>query len=315
MNAKELINECSKLNVGMQADGDTIRWSAPTGVVRDELLAEMKGHKAEILFLLKAKKIGERRAEGVPSSTTRITRRGTGDFPHIYRPGRISEVYGQDETKEIIAHGLNNGTLNHVLLFHGLSGTGKTTMSRIVAMGLNCIHGPTSEPCCECGPCRAVLNRSSFAFQEFDAAHLSGVDSIRKKRDDFFCGSLGGERNTIIVFDESHRLSEEAQAALLKPTEDVPDGIYFIFCTTGKLLKTLENRCQQFEFTRLSDDGMSHLLTDVCTLENLKTDQEQIRKIITFAGGMPRNGLLLLQKLSYRAKPDVPFLNQVVLGD
>jgi len=229
-------------------------------------------------------------------SAPKVVKRGTGDLPQTYRPRRISEIYGQDEIKKAIAYGLNTGTLAHALLLQGLSGTGKTTMARIVAMGLNCEKGPTSEPCCECDSCKAVMNGNSFAFEEFDAAHLSGVDSIRKKRQDWLCASMGGERNRIVLFDECHRLSDEAQAALLKPTEDVPDQLYFIFCTTKNILDTLENRCMQFRFNALPDNEIQALLLDVCAVEKLDPDPSQLEIIINNAKGMPRNALSLLQQ-------------------
>lgn len=66
---------------------------------------------------------------------SKIVKRGNGDFPKVYRPCRISEVYGQDENKKIIQEGFDNGSLPHSFLFHGTSGTGKTTLARIIAMG------------------------------------------------------------------------------------------------------------------------------------------------------------------------------------
>jgi len=87
-------------------------------------------------------------------------------------------------------------------------------------------------------------------------------------KDDFPALPLTGERSRIVLFDECHELSAHAQAALLKPTEDVPNHLYFIFCTTKQILETLENRCQQFSFSALSDDEMRALLSDVCTSEN-----------------------------------------------
>ena len=183
-------------------------------------------------------------------------------------------------------------------------------------MGLNCERGPTSEPCCECESCRAVLNGNSFAYREIDVGLKSGVDYIRELRQTFGFGSLGGESYNIVLFDESHRLSEEAQAALLKPIEDVRDHEYFIFCTTKKMIEPLENRCMRFEFSKLTDEEIGSMLSDVCAMENVKADPELIREIIEKAEGMPRNALILLQQNGiHRPDPDMPFMNKVALGD
>jgi len=140
------------------------------------------------------------------------------------------------------------------------------------------------------------MNVNSFAVQEFDAAHLSGVDGIRRLSQDFPAAPMGGERYRVVLFDECHRLSEEAQAALLKPAEDVWDHLYFIFCTTKEILDTLQNRCMQFKFNALSDNEMRALLLDVCAAEKLDLDPALIENIIAKAKGMARNALLLLQE-------------------
>jgi DNA polymerase III delta prime subunit len=76
-----------------------------------------------------------------------IVKRGEGDYPRTYRPRRVSELYGPEEIKRIIGNGLDKGTLPHSMLFHGISGTGKTTCARIVGAGLLCDKGKISEPC------------------------------------------------------------------------------------------------------------------------------------------------------------------------
>jgi DNA polymerase III subunit gamma/tau len=297
MTAREIINKLSDLNVRIWVDGEKVRWTGPPGIVTDQLLAEMREHKPEILALIAAKGIGKQEIVEVSISAPKIVKRGKGDFPHTYRPRRISEIYGQEQARKVIAYGLATGTLVHVLLFHGVSGTGKTTMGRIVAMGLNCQSGPTSEPCLECNSCKAVLSNNSLAYQELDAAHLSGVDAIRGLKGDFSALPLTGERSRIVLFDECHQLSEHAQAALLKQTEDVPGHLYFIFCSTARFLETLQNRCQQFRFNALSDDAMRALLTGVCASEGLNPDPGQLEEILKEAKGMPRNALLELQKI------------------
>ncbi len=227
-----------------------------------------------------------------------IVKRGKGDFPKIYRPYTFSEFYGQDDIKTLIAHQLNSGTIPQALLFHGISGSGKTTAARIIAMGLNCKNGPTSQPCCECENCKQVMRLNSFALQEYDAVRFSGIEDLRKERQNFSIPAMGHE-NKIILFDECHNLSEKAQNILLKPIEDVYSNLYFIFCTTKpeNIIPTLKNRCMSFEFKALEDEVIKQLILDVSANEGFELSDSEIKATVNESKGMPRNALILLQKV------------------
>lgn len=227
-----------------------------------------------------------------------IAKRFKGNYSIAYRPCRISEIYGQEEIKKIIGNGLDNDTLANSLLFYGISGTGKTSIERIIAMGIHCAKGPTSEPCCECDSCQLVLYGSHFAFQEFDAAHFRGIDHMRKVVGNFDCAPLGNSKKKIIVFDEAHQLTKDAQNLLLKVVEDSHSNNHFIFCSTEPkgIIETLRNRCMSIEFKKLPGEEMLKLLFDICKCEGIKPDPDVFDAIIKETKGMPRNALFSLQE-------------------
>ncbi len=227
-----------------------------------------------------------------------LVKRGKGDYAKVYRPCRISEVYGQEEIKKIIANGLNDKSLGKTLLFYGTSGTGKTTIGRIIGMGLNCQKGPTSEPCCDCEGCMSVHRGGSFGFCEFNAGYFSGVEKMRETKRNFAAAPLGPNRYKICLFDECHRLSKEAQTLLLKEVEDGFGHVWFILCSTEikSIIPTLINRCMKLEFKELPPDDIRKLLLDVCQCEGIKPDPVILDTIIEEAKGMPRNALFELQK-------------------
>jgi DNA polymerase III subunit gamma/tau len=229
--------------------------------------------------------------------TTMIKKRGFGDFHKVYRPWAISEIYGQQEAVKFVRNGLKKGTLPHALLFSGTSGCGKTTMARSIGLGLNCEKGPTDNPCFNCRTCHGILNGAHLAYREINAADYTGVDDMRGLRGNFACGPMDG-KHQIFVFDECHRLSDNAQEMLLKEVEDTLEHNYFIFCSTdpGKIKDTLKNRLIEVKFGPFSNDEQKRLLQDVCKSERIKNGREVLDTIIKDAGGMPRNALNLLQK-------------------
>lgn len=233
-----------------------------------------------------------------------VTKRGKGDYPNVYRPCRISEIYGQKEIKQIIGRGLDEGSLAQSLLFSGVSGTGKTTIARIIALGLNCDKGFTSEPCCGCHSCNAVLNGNSFAFQEYNAAYFTSITHLRKESQNFDAFPLDDSRRKIVLFDECHRISNSAQDLLLKIVEEPVQDNHYILCSTEpkRIIDTLKNRCMVIEFEKVANEEIKRLLLDVCKSEQVEPSSEILERIIEEADGMPRNALFLLQKAAAAGK-------------
>lgn len=227
-----------------------------------------------------------------------VVKRVNSDYPTAYRPCRISEVYGQERPVRIINRGLNEKSLAHSLLLHGPSGTGKTSVARIIAGGLVCEEGPTGEPCCECESCKRVFNLCHLSVIEVNGAGIRGADYIRKLSDEFRVLPMWGPRHKIFIFDECHQLSKEAQSILLKEIEDTWEGNYFIFCSTDpeKLIDTLRYRCMPVELTEIPPAEMERLLRDVCESEGVEARHDVLDAIITKANGMARNALLGLQE-------------------
>ena len=215
-----------------------------------------------------------------------LIKKGNGDYPRVYRPYNPNELYGQEQIKQIIINSFKNDTIAHAYLFHGISGIGKTTCARIIAMGLMCEHGPTSMPCGECPRCKGVIRTDSFDYREFNNANFTGMKFVRKLREEFQTQSMLS-RCKIFVFDECHRMSEASQNILLKEVENASDFIYFIFCSTNpnKIIEPLKNRCMSIEFKRLEDSEIQDMLANVCEWENMVPTTDVMDAIVEEAQG------------------------------
>ncbi|HRU33412.1 MAG TPA: AAA family ATPase, partial [bacterium] len=132
-----------------------------------------------------------------------------------WRSQRFSEVVGQDHIVRALSNAIKMGWISHAYLFSGPRGTGKTTVARIFAKSLNCVNGPTVEPCNICDQCVSIQQGNSLDVVELDAASNRGIDEIRSLREQTRFVPIGG-RYSVFIIDEAHMLTQEAFNALLK---------------------------------------------------------------------------------------------------
>ena len=298
-NAIELIENLKAQGVELFIAGERIHYRNPEGPIKPEIWDLMKQHRAEIIAYLKQEilKTGQ---SGL------VVPRGDGDFTQIYRPGRISEMVGNDEARRIIANVFQQKRIPHSFLFHGLSGTGKTTMARIIEMGLNCTQGSTSEPCCECSYCRSIIGRrGAMAVIELNAVEKVKNELKKLLQDYAIYGNgaiLDGCQSNVLLIDECHGLTRDQAQLFLKHVEDVSEDKYFIFCTTeiDKVLPTLRDRCAiNIEFKEVNDQDLMNLLKTICYHEHLRPDYEVLRQIVQISKGKPRVAVRELQQRCY----------------
>ena len=168
-----------------------------------------------------------------------------------YRPQTFSEVVGQEAVVRTLTNAIEQGKVRQAYLFAGPRGTGKTSLARILAKGINCAHGPTASPDNTCHACVSITSGTSLDVIEMDAASQRGIDDIRDIRDRVVLQPVEG-RSKIYILDEAHQLTDAAWNALLKLIEEPPPHLVFIFCTTElqKVLPTVRSRCQTFVFRR-----------------------------------------------------------------
>jgi DNA polymerase III subunit gamma/tau len=216
-----------------------------------------------------------------------------------WRPRRFGEIAGQEPVVTTLRRAIETGRVAHAYLFSGPRGTGKTSTAKVLAMGLNCENGPSSEPDGTCDNCRAITNNSSLDVVEMDAASNRGIDEIRDLRDRVNLAPVAG-RKKVYIIDEVHMLTTEAFNALLKMLEEPPEHVIFVLATTEKhrVLPTIISRCQSFDFRRPGVDTLTDKLAEIAATEGIEVEPAALTAIARGGGGSFRDAEGLLDQLS-----------------
>jgi DNA polymerase-3 subunit gamma/tau len=214
-----------------------------------------------------------------------------------WRPQTFSDLVGQSHVTSTLANAIKNNRVAHAYIFSGARGVGKTTAARILAKALNCVNGPTAEPCGECDSCKEIAAGTSLDVIEIDAASNRGIDQIRELRE-MVRYAPAASRSKVVLLDEAHMLTSEASNALLKTLEEPPDRVIFVMATTEpeNLADTIRSRSQHFHFRALTFAEITGRLEEIAKKENLTIEPGALAVIARMAEGSLRDALSLLEQ-------------------
>src|SRR5574344_1890265 len=215
-----------------------------------------------------------------------------------YRPQKLEEIVGQEHIKRALANAITLGRISHAYLFTGPRGTGKTSTARILAKSLNCVNGPTVEPCGKCASCQDITNTVPIDVIEIDAASNRKVEDAQNILEKIQYAPVNGKYK-IYIIDEVHMLTNTAFNALLKTLEEPPENVIFILATTEphKIPITILSRCQRFEFKRITKEDIANRLELICNENNITSSKDALAVIAQAAEGALRDGVSLLDKI------------------
>ena len=215
-----------------------------------------------------------------------------------YRPQSLEEIVGQEHIKQALKNAIELNKISHAYLFTGPRGTGKTSTARIFAKSLNCIKGPTINPCGECANCIDITNSTPMDVIEIDAASNRKVEDAQNILERVMYAPVNS-RYKIYIIDEVHMLSTTAFNALLKTLEEPPENVIFILATTEvhKVLDTIKSRCQRFDFKHITVDDISKHLRYIADKENIKITDDALLTIAKNSAGGMRDSIALLDQL------------------
>lgn len=174
-----------------------------------------------------------------------------------YRPGDFSEVKGQKEIVKRVKAFTEKKNMPH-LLFAGPAGTGKTTLSLIIAKKLF----------------KAEWHQN---FLELNASDERGIDIVRNKVKDFArTKAIGDVPYKIIYLDECDALTKEAQQALRRTMENYTKTCRFILAAnySSKIIDPIQSRCAVFRFKPLEKKDIFALIDYIAKKEKLRINDK-----------------------------------------
>jgi DNA polymerase-3 subunit gamma/tau len=217
-----------------------------------------------------------------------------------YRPATFAEVKGQEHVTGPLRQALSTGRINHAYLFSGPRGCGKTSSARILARSLNCVNGPTPDPCGVCDSCVALApsGPGSIDVIEIDAASHGGVDDARELRERAFYTPVSG-RFKIYIIDEAHMVTQQGFNALLKLVEEPPPHLKFIFATTEpeKVIATIRSRTHHYPFRLMPPSVLRELMQDILRAEDVAFEDTVLPLVARAGAGSARDSLSILDQL------------------
>ena len=214
-----------------------------------------------------------------------------------YRPQSFADVVNQEHVKTTLENAIAQNRIAHGYIFSGQRGTGKTTVARILARCLNCINGPTNQPCGVCPSCVEIAAGGAVDVIEIDAASNRGINEMRELRENVRYRPAR-DRYKVFIVDEAHQITSEAFNALLKTIEEPPAWVVFILCTTEahKIPATIASRCQHFSFRSVDFEELIARMDWICRQEGIEAGAEALAVLAQAGEGSVRDSLSALDQ-------------------
>jgi DNA polymerase-3 subunit gamma/tau len=216
-----------------------------------------------------------------------------------WRPQKFDEVVGQTAVTRTLRNAIASNRIAHAFVFAGQRGSGKTTTARILARALNCVNGPTVDPCGECDACIEIAQGRDMDVLEIDAASHTGIDNIREVVISGLSIAPVRDRYKIFIIDEVHQLSVPSFNALLKSIEEPPAHVLFIMATTElhKIPDTILSRSQVFEFRAFPTKVIVEHLKRMVKEEGIEVPDAALALIARAAEGSMRDAQSALDQV------------------
>lgn len=230
-------------------------------------------------------------------------------FHRKYRPKTLNEYKGERVKKILKTRFTGDATYPQTILLYGTRGCGKTSAARLIAIEYHCMNKNGGHACGECEMCLELQEKlintefgvDIIGVEEIDLADEGGKADMDRMLDEALIPPMYPLNYKVLILDEAHMATPQAQNRLLKIVEEPPKHLVFIFCTTDpdKIIGTLRSRCQlKIEVKKPTVDELSQILLEVCKKENITTSLEALKIIARKEDRIIREALNLLESVA-----------------
>ena len=173
-----------------------------------------------------------------------------------YRPTTLETYIGNETIKSKIEDYLKQGSIQNLLL-HGVAGTGKTTLAKLLVKNIDC------------------------DYLYINASDERGIDTIREKIQPFAL-SMGFNDVKIVILDEADYLTPQAQATLRHTIEACSATTRFILTCNylERIISPLQSRCQTFEIIPPSKREVWQKCKTILNDENISSSPKEVEPIV-----------------------------------